>query len=169
MQTLKSEQNQTGDVLTVTIFGAIDERAEFPPLDNKGKCRVVIESAGVNYMNSAGIRRWIRWLQEIDQSAAVTSVDLRGCRPVMIEQISVVKALMPSKVRLASVYLPFTCEACDFESEALLEAESLTAVLDAKPGMARELGLICGSCGQQAEPNVIDSLYLKAVAKASRP
>lgn len=168
MHTLRSEQRQTGDVLLITLQGAIDERSEFPPPDSKGKVRVTIESSAVTYMNSAGIRRWIRWLQDLDGNPSVTSVELAGCRPVMIEQISVVKALMPTKTRLVSVYLPFTCEACDFESETLVDHRQMTALLDAKPGMAQELGLICGSCGKQAEPNVIDPLYLKAVAKATR-
>jgi eukaryotic-like serine/threonine-protein kinase len=107
-----------GDALV--LAGAIDESAalhEMPARARNG--RLVLDLAGVTFINSLGVRDWIRM-----QSAAQTerlNVELRRVAEPLVHQLNMIIATRGS-ARVTSFFAPYACDACGREESLLIDA-----------------------------------------------
>lgn len=140
-----------GDALVVS--GAIDESAalhEMPARARNG--RLVLDLAGVTFINSLGVRDWIRM-----QSAAQTgnvAVELRRVAEPLVHQLNMIIATRGSAV-VTSFFAPYACDACGREESLLIDAvanaDALTR-LQAPP-------MQCPECGAQMAFNDFPERY----------
>jgi len=98
------------DGLRVSFIGCVDERADFEPLlAQVGSADVVLDLAGIDAMNSAGISRWILFLEQLTSTPG---------RRVMLKRCSFHGFVMPATMitsmmagaSIASVQLLFSCD-----------------------------------------------------------
>jgi len=125
----------------LVLSGAIDETAGL--LDLVGRAsngRLVLDLAGVTFINSLGVRDWIRM-----QAAAVKgslAVELRRVSEPIVHQLNMIIATRGS-AHVTSFYAPYACDACGREESLLLDAVAHRASLInlEPPAMA------CPECG----------------------
>jgi anti-anti-sigma regulatory factor len=104
---------------TILLDGAIDERAQLVELVGEARDgRLVLDSAGVTFINSLGLRAWIRVLDEA--AAAGVRVELRRVAEPIVHQLNLVVAARGTAT-VTSFYVPYVCEHCDTEKHVLLD------------------------------------------------
>lgn len=140
-----------GDSLVVA--GSIDESANLMEL--LGRARngwLVLDLAGVTFINSLGVRDWIRM-----QAAAIqhgVAVELRRVAEPLVHQLNMIIATR-GNARVSSFFAPYACDACGKEDSLLVDAvahaEQL-ARLEPPP-------MFCPECGTQMAFNDFPERY----------
>jgi len=127
------------DVLV--LGGALDETAELPALLARARDgRLVLDLAGVTFINSLGVRDWIR-LQAAAQRASV-AIELRRVAEPLVHQLNMIIATRGAS-HVASFYAPYACDKCGREDSMLIDAVAHArglAQLSAPP-------MTCPECG----------------------
>ena len=128
-----------GEVLV--LGGAIDETAELPALVSRARNgRLVLDLAAVTFINSLGVRDWIR-MQAAAQRASV-AVELRRVAEPLVHQLNMIIATRGT-AHVASFYAPYACDQCGREDSMLIDAVAHArglAQLSAPP-------MTCPECG----------------------
>jgi anti-anti-sigma regulatory factor len=107
-----------GDALA--IRGAIDETAGLPDLvDRAQDGRLALDLAGVTFINSLGVRDWIR-MQAAAQRAGV-ALELRRVAEPLVHQLNLIIATRGA-ARVTSFFAPYACDGCGREDSLLVDA-----------------------------------------------
>lgn len=107
-----------GDVLAVS--GVIDETADLVALlDRATGRRLVLDLGGVAFINSLGVRDWIR-MQAAAQRAGI-AIELRRVAEPVIHQLNMIIATRGA-ARVTSFFAPYACDACGREDSLLIDA-----------------------------------------------
>ncbi|HEY4176795.1 MAG TPA: hypothetical protein VGM90_08190 [Kofleriaceae bacterium] len=140
-----------GDALVIT--GAIDESAALHEMTARATGnRLVLDLAGVTFINSLGVRDWIRM-----QSAAQASrlnVELRRVAEPLVHQLNMIIATR-GNAAVTSFFAPYACDACGREESLLIDAVANAASLtrlEAPP-------MTCPECGAQMAFNDFPERY----------
>lgn len=78
---------------------------------------VVIDTAGVTFVNSVGMREWIRLIRALRERGPIT---LEAVSEVLITQMNQISQFRG--VKILSFYASYVCPACGFESSQLVDA-----------------------------------------------
>jgi anti-anti-sigma regulatory factor len=92
--------------------------SQLPPGD------VVIDAAGVTFVNSVGMREWIRLIRALRDRGPIT---LEAVSEVLITQMNQISQFRG--VRILSFYATYACASCGCESSQLIDAVAQAAVL----------------------------------------
>ena len=128
-----------GDVLMIS--GAIDESAGLADLLARAQGgRLVLDLAGVTFINSLGVRDWIR-MQAAARRSSV-AVELRRVAEPLVHQLNMIIATRGAS-QVTSFYAPYACDACGREDSLLIDAVAHArglAEMTAPP-------MTCAECG----------------------
>lgn len=103
----------------LSLAGSLDETAALPELPARAAGgRLVLDLGGVTFINSLGVRDWIR-LQAAAQAAGV-DVELRRVSEPIVHQLNMIIAARGA-ARVTSFYAPYACDACGREESLLIE------------------------------------------------
>jgi hypothetical protein len=91
---------------------------QLPPGD------VVIDAAGISFVNSVGMREWIRLVRALRDRGPIT---LEAVSEVLITQMNQISQFRG--VRIISFYASYLCPSCGCESRQLVDAVAQAAVL----------------------------------------
>jgi anti-anti-sigma regulatory factor len=130
---------QHGDILV--LEGAIDDTCTLLQLLPYARHRrLVLDLAGITFINSLGLRNWIR-LQNAAQRAGV-AVELHRVAEPLIQQMNMITTAR-GHARVVSFFAPYACDACGREASLLIDA-----VTHAQ-GLARlePPAIVCAECG----------------------
>jgi anti-anti-sigma regulatory factor len=139
-----------GDVLAIS--GPIDESARLPELlDRATGGRLVLDLAGVTFINSLGVRDWIR-MQAAAQRGGIV-IELRRVAEPVIHQLNMIIATRGPRV--TSFFAPYACDGCGREDAMLIDAvvHARTLAELSAPAMA------CAECGAQMAFNDFPERY----------
>jgi hypothetical protein len=140
-----------GDVLV--LAGAIDETAALPDLVGRAQGgRLVLDLAAVTFINSLGVRDWIR-LQAAAQRARI-AVELRRVAEPLVHQLNMIIATRGA-AQITSFYAPYACDRCGREDAMLIDAVAHAgglARLSAPP-------MACPECGSAMAFNDFPERY----------
>ena len=129
---------KAGDQLV--LAGSIDETSELIRLlDHEVNGRLALDLAGITFINSLGVREWIRM-----QQAAATArirIELRRVAEPIVHQLNIVPAARGVSI-VTSFYAPYECEHCDIEHLMLLDVRTHGVEL----ARLRAPGLACPKC-----------------------
>ena len=104
----------------LALSGAIDEHAGLDELLARAQGgRLVLDLAGITFINSLGVRDWIRL-----QAAATKQglqLELRRVAEVIIHQLNMIIATRGTS-RVTSFFAPYACDACGREESLLIDA-----------------------------------------------
>jgi DNA-directed RNA polymerase subunit RPC12/RpoP len=122
------------------LAGRIDDVAQLgaiatllPPGD------VVVDLAGVTFVNSIGMREWVRLVRVLRDRGTVT---LTAVSDVLIVQLNMIAEFRGS-VQIASFHAGYVCSACGREATLLVDAIGHAAALRATIAPR----LPCPECG----------------------
>jgi CheY-like chemotaxis protein len=135
-----------GAVLQVILRGDITEKTDFDTLRAQlGARHLVFDTSGVRYMNSTGIRKWVEFLEQLDEASSYSFV---RCSSGFVMQLSVV-ARAAGRGKVVSFMAPYRCESCDRESEHLIKTAELRCV--AGTTVPEPPAFDCAVCGEPLE------------------
>jgi anti-anti-sigma regulatory factor len=107
-----------GDALL--LAGAIDESADLMALLGRAQGgRLALDLAGVTFINSLGVRDWIRMQATATQTGI--AIELRRVAEVLIHQLNMIIATRGNAM-VASFFAPYACDACGREESLLIDA-----------------------------------------------
>jgi anti-anti-sigma regulatory factor len=109
---------EQGDALV--LAGAIDETAALHELVGRARGgRLALDLAGVTFINSLGVRDWIR-MQAAAQQAGL-AVELRRVSEPIVHQLNMIIATRGT-AQVTSFFAPYACDACGREESLLVDA-----------------------------------------------
>jgi anti-anti-sigma regulatory factor len=130
---------QHGDVLMIS--GSIDHTSGLLNLLAHARDRrLVLDLGGVTFINSLGVRDWIR-LQGAAQRAGV-AVELHRVAAPLIQQMNMIISARGA-ARVVSFFAPYACDACGHEASLLIDAVTHAQALARLDPPA----ILCAECG----------------------
>ena len=127
-----------------TLAGRIDDVAQLGALATLLPAGdVVLDLAGVTFINSIGMREWVRLIRVLRDRGTVT---LAAVSDVLIVQLNMIAEFRGS-VQIASFHAGYVCPACGREATLLIDAVGHAAVLRAMAAPR----LPCPECGAAME------------------
>lgn len=130
---------QRGDVLVIS--GSIDDTSGLLDLLAHARDRrLVLDLGGVAFINSLGVRDWIR-LQGAAQRAGV-AVELHRVATPLIQQMNMIIAARGA-ARVVSFFAPYACDACGHETSLLIDAVTHAQAL----ARLEPPAILCAECG----------------------
>lgn len=138
----------------VTMTGRIDDSAALADLPARlPTVEIVIDTGGVTFVNSIGMREWIRLLRSLRESGR--PVRLERVADVLITQMNLI-AELKNAVTISSFHAQYVCPACGAESAPLVDAVANAPLL-------RQLkvpAMPCPECGAAMELGDFPERYL---------
>jgi anti-anti-sigma regulatory factor len=98
--------------------GQIDERTDLSELGTRLERLVVMDLEKVSFINSVGVREWIRMLRSLEDRGV--QVRMKRCSEAMIHQINMIVEAMGC-AEVESSFAPYLCEDCGYEGSMCLE------------------------------------------------
>ena len=103
----------------VTFAGRIDETAQLAPLVGQlPQGGVVLVPEGVTFVNSVGLREWIRFLRALRETGR--SVTLERVADVLMTQMNLIGELRG--LAITSFHAQYECPTCRDEDQPLVDA-----------------------------------------------
>jgi len=115
---LKVHLTTDGPDVTIAFEGVLDETSQLPELSDHVKGVLRLDLENLTLINSMGIHKWITWMRQLTNLQG--GMILLNCRPVVINQINILRGFLPDYARVDSFFVPYSCENCGFEEKLLL-------------------------------------------------
>jgi len=140
----------------VTMTGRIDDTAALADLPARlPTAEIVIDTGGVTFINSIGMREWIRLLRALRETGR--SVRLERVADVLITQMNLIAELHgQSAVTISSFHAQYVCPACGAESAPLVDAVANAPLLR----QMKVPAVPCPECGAAMELADFPERYL---------
>jgi anti-anti-sigma regulatory factor/predicted RNA-binding Zn-ribbon protein involved in translation (DUF1610 family) len=122
---------------------------------------VAIDTAGVTFVNSIGMREWVRLVRALRQRGPVT---LEAVSDVLIVQMNLLSEFHGGAVQIASFHAGYLCPACGREAAPLIDAVAHAALLQ----QMRAPAMPCPECGKAMELADFPERYLTVFAASPR-
>jgi predicted RNA-binding Zn-ribbon protein involved in translation (DUF1610 family) len=140
MTTRNSRLDMRVDGARVALSGRIDDSTSFEALASELPAGgVTIDTSGVTFVNSVGMREWIRLVRVLRERGPVT---LERVADVLMIQMNMIPELHTS-VRVASFHAQYACPACGAEAALLVDVGAHSDALHAMTAPK----LPCPECG----------------------
>jgi anti-anti-sigma regulatory factor len=151
------------DLCYITLSGMIDEDNDLIEVAAKvNQPKVAINTAGVERINSCGVRDWVTWLGEL-QKKGVKTLYLVECSPVIMAQVNLVHNFVGAGA-VVDFYGPYYCATCDANHMLLIEVEEAMRNLPYKAPACR-----CHRCDLAMEFDDIESSYFAFLNTIQKP
>jgi hypothetical protein len=135
------------------LSGAIDENAGLNELLGQARGgRLVLDLAGITFINSLGVRDWIRL--QAAATAQGLNVELRRVAEVIVHQLNMIIATRGT-ARVTSFFAPYACDACGREDSLLVDAVANAQGL----AQLQPPPMTCPECGAQMAFNDFPERY----------
>lgn len=142
------------------VSGAIDEHAGLNELLARAQGgRLVLDLAGVTFINSLGVRDWIRLQAAATQQRI--QIELRRVAEVIIHQLNMIIATRGTS-QVTSFFAPYACDACGREESLLIDAVANGASL----AQMQAPPITCPECGAQMAFNDFPERYFSFLTPA---
>ena len=144
---------QTDGGHVVDIDGQIDDRCQLVEFAAKLHGKVVIDLEDVSFINSVGVREWMRVMDILGQCDGL-ELSLVNCSESMIRQMNMIEEAK-GVARIESFFAPYMCETCGAESTLRIDVDEHEASLRAMDAPK----LPCTSCDAVMVFNEIPQRY----------
>lgn len=101
--------------LIVLFSGSITENAKLPDFSAIATNQVVFDMENVDFINSLGIRKWMKWHNQLPEKT-YTFINIPA---IIIDKMRIIQDFFPKGALIKSFFVPLYCENCDLEREIL--------------------------------------------------
>jgi len=136
----------------IALSGVIDEASYLAELIPPHPGTLRLDLAGVSFINSLGVREWIRFLATA--ASGGVRVELARVSEPLIQQLNMIVAAR-GQAEVLSFYAPYACDACGREDSLLIELEPNRVQLTAGEAPPAT----CPECGSQMAFNDFPQRY----------
>jgi len=148
-----------GSEYILRLEGALSEDIDFSETQFPNEGTLIIELDQLIKINSCGIRNWIKWL-EIKKPDQLKLI-FRNCPKIFIEQLNVIKGIIPKGSIIESFYVPYYCEKDDSTKKVLYK---LNNDFD-KKGIKQLKTILCEFCQKPMELDALEHKYFAFLAR----
>lgn len=113
---------------------------------------ITIDTSGITFVNSIGMREWMRFVRALRQRGAVT---LERVADVLMTQMNMIPEFA-GNVRITSFHAQYVCGACGAETAPLIDAIANLELLRTM----KTPSLPCPECGAQMDLADFPERYL---------
>lgn len=160
MTDIRGRLHIDGTAGELVLSGSIDETSQLAELLSRAAGgRLALDLAGVTFINSLGVRDWIRMMTAA--SAAGLAIELRRVSEPIIHQLNMIIAARGT-ARVTSFFAPYACDACGRE-ESLLVACAAPGLAEMQPPPQT-----CPECGAQMAFNDFPERYFSFLVPEPR-
>lgn len=138
---LNVAKDQKGNVLTAHLSGSIEESVNFSTLIGAPPSELHVNCKGITRINSVGVKAWISYFQGV--SSKGVKLKFVECSTAIVEQINLISNFTCGG-EVVSVFVPFSCEACNAELVGLFFADAIKKLNYKLPDLK------CTKCGNKA-------------------
>lgn len=157
-ETPRMQVQPSGDALVLS--GAIDEHSQLMELLGQARGgKLVLDTGGITFINSLGVRDWIRMQASATQQGI--AIELRRVAEVLIHQLNMIIATRGTS-RVTSFFAPFACDACGREESLLIDAVAHAAEL----AQLQPPAMKCPECSAQMAFNDFPERYFSFLTPA---
>lgn len=149
-----------GDDVTISFAGTLDETSQLPKFTDPVKGALRLDLQNLALINSVGIHKWITWMRQRDGKQK--SMVLAKCRPIIVNQINILKGFLPDYAVVESFYVPYCCESCGYDEEKLL-ARGID--FDDRSQFSFPSERKCPSCGGILGLDIVEERYFHFIMK----
>jgi hypothetical protein len=129
----------------IALRGKLDESS---PISGRVEAwaagEVVVDTAEVVFINSIGVREWMRLIRGLTDRGSKVRLD--RCAEVIIEQINMIDEAKGG-AEVVSFHAPYQCTACGLEASMLIDVRSNAATMRRMEAPA----MSCPDCGKPME------------------
>jgi len=142
------------DNTRVTLFGRIDDASPLGELVAQiGRGEITIDTDGVSFVNSIGMREWIRLIRALRERG--DTIVLERVADVLMSQLNMLSETRTT-VRIASFHAQYVCSACGAESAPVIQVAEHAALLATLVAPK----LPCPECGHPMDLGDFPERYL---------
>jgi predicted RNA-binding Zn-ribbon protein involved in translation (DUF1610 family) len=152
MSTRNSRLDMRVDGARATLTGRIDDSTSFESLAMALPAGAVIDTSGVTFVNSIGMREWMRLVRALREKGPVI---LERVADVLMTQMNLIPEFARS-VEIRSFHAQYVCPACGAESAPVVDAVANAPLLKAMKAPQ----LPCPECGAQMALGDFPERYL---------
>ena len=102
----------------VALRGEIDEKTVLEPLVNDLTDGGALDLAGVDRINSVGVRSWLAFVQSLEQTGK--RVSLQACSVPVVHQLNMISRFAGA-AKVTSLHAPFLCPDCESSATKLVD------------------------------------------------
>jgi anti-anti-sigma regulatory factor len=144
----------------LVLAGAIDETAGLTTLLARAQGgRLALDLGGVTFINSLGVRDWIRMQSAATQQGV--QLELRRVAEVIVHQLNMIIATRGT-AKVTSFFAPYACDACGREESLLVDAVASAPQLAA----LQPPPMTCPECAAQMAFNDFPERYFSFLTQA---
>jgi CheY-like chemotaxis protein len=140
---------EQADRSRVVIKGDITEASSLATLVPLLVGRVDFDLAQVAYINSLGVRDWIRFLRSVN----IQGYEFHACSVPFVLQAALIPPML-GRGTVMSFFAPYFCESCDHQEDRLLQSAAILAAGYAPPVFQ------CPGCGGKLALDDLPERYL---------
>lgn len=144
------EIQKTANQVIVIVRGILDDTFQVSASKLESAESVLINMQELKFMNSAGIRQFVKWASDAATSFKTLRIVLTLVPPSVAKQLFTVARLLPSAFSIDSVYLPYYCNDCELEDRGRLVTANDVAKADPL-GSLTEQKIPCSKCSKPME------------------
>ncbi len=138
----------------IVLSGRLDDAAPLSSLaTNELSRELVVDTGGITFVNSIGIREWMRLLRTLQEGGI--RVILENVADVLITQMNMIPEAR-GEASIASFHALYACEGCGAESTPLVEVAPNRELLLAMKAPTMK----CHECGGKMELGDYPERYL---------
>lgn len=114
----------------LVLIGYMDEQTILPDPDKISKDkRLIINFGRVNAILSMGVKQWIRFAEQLEQSPHL-KIEFKNCSKQIVDQINLVKGFLPENGTVTSLFVPIYCGTCNRSFKVLRKTENIKAEIE---------------------------------------
>ena len=155
---LEVDVSTAGPERHVVMSGQLDERADLGLVAEKIDGAVVFDLASVSFINSIGVREWIRLLRTLHGKRV--RVTLKRCSEAMVHQMNMIVETVQD-AHVESFFVPYMCDVCGAEASMCIEVAPHKALLE----QLEAPSMVCPECSGRMSFSEIPARYLLFVSK----
>lgn len=162
-QNMKVEVQTNGATLNIKFIGSISENSKFPEVNLDKISDVSLDFGDVPYINSAGVRHWVKWMWHFEKEKQGVGFSIRRCPSRIVRQIHAIIGFVPKSTSIESFLIPYACDACSANVEKFCNVEpffknsleNFTKILNET--------MICLKCGSKMELDAAPEDYFALI------
>lgn len=152
-------EQQDDEISLVKLSGFLDEENKLKRLVEKIPAgTAMIDLAGVERINSNGIRDWVNWMAALEANG--TRPVLVSCSPAIVAQINLVKNFTGHGA-VKSFQVPYHCRECDEDKVIVVETSEMSSPT-APPPTVR-----CEGCERDMDVDEMPESYFAFLGQVS--
>jgi anti-anti-sigma regulatory factor len=144
--------DDSAEIVQITMRGQIDERAKLVDLIDQFGKQVCLDLESVSFINSVGVREWIRMMREL-KTRGIT-VKVKRCSEAMVHQMNMIVEAK-GNAEVVSFFAPYLCDHCGFEGSMCLEVTPNIELFRS----FRAPTLDCPECKEEMDLNELNERY----------